>query len=246
MNVSPIPLNILGVVGARSGSKSLPNKNILPLLGKPMMSWIIGAAKRSSLITRVVLSTDSPAYAEIGRQYGAETPFMRPPELCGDLVPDFDWLYHAATWLHSNEGWKADIIVRLAPTFPLCKTADIDACLQLLIDHPEADSCYTVIEAPKHPYKMWKMKDDVYIEPIFPDSVINLKDVFNQPRQLLPRAYVYIDASAIRWRTLVEEKRIAGGKVLPYLIADAVDVDHVKDFEKAEEILRSRMGESTE
>src|SRR3990167_10498932 len=84
MNVSPIPLNILGVVGARSGSKSLPNKNILPLVGKPMMSWIIGAAKRSSLITRVVLSTDSPAYAEIGRQYGAETPFMRPPELCGD------------------------------------------------------------------------------------------------------------------------------------------------------------------
>jgi len=243
MSLQNAPLNILGVVGARSGSKSLSHKNIRPLLGKPMLAWITEAAKRSKYITRVVLSTDSPEYAEIGRKYGAEAPFLRPKELSTDLVPDFDWLYHAAVWLNEHEGWKADIIVRLAPTFPLCKTEDIDACIKLLIDHPEADSSYTFVESPKPPYKMWRMRDETYIEPIFSDHVTGLKDAFNQPRQTLPKAYLYIDASAIRWHTLVEEERMAGDKVVPYFIPDALDIDYIQDFEKAEEILRKRTAE---
>src|SRR3989338_4410770 len=104
---------ILGVVGARSGSKSIPHKNIKPLLGKPLMGWIIEAAKKSRLITRLVLSTDSEDYAKIGREYGAETPFLRPPEFSHDTASDIDYLTHAVGWLGANENWKPDIILRL-------------------------------------------------------------------------------------------------------------------------------------
>src|SRR3989344_851906 len=143
-------LKVLAVVGARSGSKGIPDKNIKPLLGKPLMAWIIEAGKASKYITRVVLSTDSPEYAEIGKKYGAEVPFLRPKELAEDHVPDFPWIHHAAVWLAENEGWKADIIVRLPPTSPTCKTEDIDACIELLLNDPSADSSYTIIEPAKH------------------------------------------------------------------------------------------------
>src|SRR3989338_8656060 len=106
-------LRILGIVGARSGSKNISNKNIKLLAGKPLMAWIIEAAKKSRYINRLILSTDSPEYAEVGKKYGAEVPFLRPAELAQDSVPDFDFLYHAATWMRDNAGFQADIILRL-------------------------------------------------------------------------------------------------------------------------------------
>src|SRR3989344_1952415 len=119
-------INILGVVGARSGSKSIPDKNIRPLLGKPLLGWIIEAAKRSKYLSRLILSTDSEKYAEIGRGFGAEAPFFRPAEISGDSADDISYLSHAVDWLRNNEKWKADIILRLPPTTPLCTTESID------------------------------------------------------------------------------------------------------------------------
>ncbi len=234
-------LKILGVVGARSGSVGLPHKNIKLLLGKPLLAWIIEAAKASKYITRVVLSTDSEEYAAIGRQFGAETPFMRPRELAENHVPDFDWLHHAAVWLRDNENWQADIIVRLPPTSPLCTTEDIDACIKLLLLDPNADSAYTVLEATKHPYKMWRTQNNgEYIEPFLSEDFTGIKDAYNKPRQSYPKAYMYIDSSAIRWRTLVDRRSMAGEKVRYRIISEAVDIDTAEDFKRAEKILRAR------
>lgn len=177
-------MNILGVIGARSGSKTIPNKNIKLLLGKPLLAWITEAAKKSKHVTRLIISTDSKEYAEIAKQYGAEAPFMRPTELCGDKVPDFDFLYHAAKWLEENEGWKADIILRLPPTTPLCRPEHIDSCIELLIDDPIADSSRTITPASKHPYKLWKESGE-YIEPFLSEEYTGLKDAHNMPLSLI-------------------------------------------------------------
>src|SRR3989339_2096135 len=99
-------IKVLGIVGARSGSKSIPHKNIRPLLDKPLMAWIIEAAKNSKYISRLILSTDSSEYARIGRQYGAETPFARPAEFANDTASDIDYLTHAVQWMEENENWK--------------------------------------------------------------------------------------------------------------------------------------------
>ena len=79
-------MKILGIIGARSGSKGVPGKNIRPLLGKPLIGWIIEKAKKSKYINRVIVSTDSEQYAEIARSFGAETPFLRPKEFAADTM----------------------------------------------------------------------------------------------------------------------------------------------------------------
>ncbi len=234
---------VLAVVGARSGSKSIPHKNIKPLLGKPLLAWVIEAAKKSKYVTKVILSTDSPEYAEIGRRYGAEIPFMRPAELAKDSVPDFDYLYHAATWMSESAGFKADIILRLPPTTPLCKTESIDACIKLLIDNPEADSSRTITAASKHPYKLWRTEGK-YLKPFLSEEYTGLKDAHNMPRQSFPAAFSHVDVIALRWNTLVNQKAMAGEKILFHQIPklDAVDIDTEIDFLVAEELLRRRLG----
>ena len=69
-------MQVLAVIPARSGSKSIRHKNILLLHGKPMLAYSIDHALSSSLVTRTIVSTDSEEYAEIARDNGAETPFQ--------------------------------------------------------------------------------------------------------------------------------------------------------------------------
>ena len=235
-------MNILGVIGARAGSKTIKDKNIKPLLGKPLLGWIASAARASSFVSRVVISTDSPLYAKIASEQGVEAPFLRPKELAEDHVPDFDYLYHAATWLRDNENWKADIILRLPPTTPLCKTEHIDACIKLLLDDPKADSSRTVTPASKHPYKLWR-ESDGYLQPFLAESFTGLKDAHNMPRQALPLAYQHVDVIALRWDTLVEERSMAGERVRYHVISknDAIDIDSEVDFMVAEALLKKRL-----
>ena len=71
-------LKILGIIGARSGSKGLKNKNIKSFNGKPLISRIIGISLKSKYINRLIVSTDSEKYAKIARSFGAEIPYIRP------------------------------------------------------------------------------------------------------------------------------------------------------------------------
>lgn len=234
---------VLGVIGARSGSKSIPDKNIKPLLGKPLFAWIAEAGKESNYVSRIIMSTDSPEYAKLANEHGIETPFLRPAELSGDSVPDFDYLYHAATWLKDTEDWQADIIVRLPPTNPLCTPEHIDACVELLLNDPEADSSRTIVVASKHPYKLWRMNGD-YIEPFLSEEYTGLKDAHNLPRQSFPQAYQHVDVIALRWNTLVEDREMAGKKVRYHVIPklEAVDIDTEIDFLVAEVLLKKHHG----
>ncbi len=235
------PLKILGLVGARSGSKGIQHKNIKPLFGKPLMAWIIEAAKKSNYIDRIVVSTDSLEYAKIAEKHGAEAPFIRPSELSEDSTPDFPWIHHATTWLKENENWEADIVIRLPPTSPTVMTKDIDACIELLINDPLADSAYTIIEPDKHPYKMWQInKDGKHIEPFIPEIITNDREIYNKPRQSYPKAYYYTDTSAIRLKTITDKKSLSGDNVLFQIINESIDIDTIEDFEKAEKILRKR------
>ena len=236
-------MNILGVIGARSGSKSIPHKNIKPLMGKPLMGWIIEAAKKSRYVTRVILSTDSPEYQEVGRKFGAETPFLRPAEFANDTATDMDYLTHAVKWLEENESWKADIILRLPPTTPLCKTETIDACIKLLLDDPTATSARAIATAPKHPYKLWKIEGDELL-PFIPKEVTGHREPSGMARQFYkPAAYAHIDVIAVRYDTLMKDGLLTGTRTRYHMIdkKDAIDIDTENDFLLAEIILKNRV-----
>lgn len=232
-------MKVLGVIGARSGSRGVPDKNIRPLAGKPLFAWIADAAKQSHSVTRLIMSTDSPRYADLAIEQGIEVPFLRPKELAEDHTPDFDYLYHAATTLRDREGWQADVILRLAPTTPLCRPEHIDACVELLKNDQSADSSRTIASVSKHPYKLWRASTDGYLEPFLSEEHTGFKDAHNMPRQSFPKAFQHVDVIALRWRTLVEEKSMAGKRVRYHVIPKpyAIDIDTPLDFFIAEKLM---------
>jgi len=81
---------ILALIPARGGSKGIPRKNIRPFAGYPLIAWSIAAAKQSSLVPRVIVSTDDEEIAAVAREWGAETPFLRPAELAQDIIPSVE------------------------------------------------------------------------------------------------------------------------------------------------------------
>ena len=83
---------ILGVIGIRSGSKGIKNKNILPFNGQPLVARILKTALKSKYINRLIISTDSKKYAKISKKYGAEIPFLRPKKLSGDKAHELEFI----------------------------------------------------------------------------------------------------------------------------------------------------------
>jgi len=113
---------ILALIPARGGSKGLPRKNILPLSGKPLIAWTVEAAKNSKYIDNCIVSTDDIEIAECAEKYGAEIPFLRPPNLATDFTSSNDVILHAIENIHDNY----DLLVLLQPTSPLRTEYDID------------------------------------------------------------------------------------------------------------------------
>ncbi len=110
---------VLALIPARGGSKSIPRKNILPFAGFPLIAFSIAAGLASETVNRVIVSTDDEEIAGFSRRYGAETPFIRPAHLAEDSTPDLPVFQHALEWLQENEAYQPDIVVQLRPTSPL-------------------------------------------------------------------------------------------------------------------------------
>ncbi len=138
-------MSFVGVIPARGGSKRLPRKNVLPFAGKPLLAWTAEAALASSL-DAVILSTDDPETAEIGRACGLEVPFMRPAALADDAAPMLPVLSHLADWLEQNRTLP-EALVLLQPTSPLRQARHIDEAVMLFRDS-RADSLISVTEMP--------------------------------------------------------------------------------------------------
>ena len=111
--------DVIAIIPARSGSKSVSDKNVKMLSGHPLMAYSIAAAKLSKSINRVIVSTNSEDYANIATSYGAEAPFIRPEEHSTDTATDRGWVIHAMEWLKKNENKVPDYWVHLRPTTPL-------------------------------------------------------------------------------------------------------------------------------
>ncbi len=230
---------VLGVIPARAGSKGVPNKNIRPLLGRPLIVYSIEAAQASRYIDRVIVSTDGEQISKIAKKFGAEVPFLRPADLAQDDTPDTPVFEHCVRWLKENENYTPDIIVHLRPTGPLRTSEEIDEAIELLEKHPQADSVRSVEEPPKPPYKMWK-PSKLYMKPFI--TLTGIKDFHTAPRQTLPKVYqTTADIGVFRLKTLLNKNSIIGDKVLPYVLRrPTVDIDSRHDFQIAELLLKMK------
>ena len=235
-------LNILGLVGIRSGSKGVPNKNIRPLAGKPLVGWILNTAMKSNYINRIMVSTDSEDYAEIARSFGAEVPFLRPFSLAGDKSPEFDYVANYLHWLEVNESYIPDIVVRMMATVPLQSSLDIDAVIRILIEDRYADSAVVISEARQHPLKALKLiKDSNGEEKLVSYFSESGREVTPVARQSYEKAYFRSNVIATRLKTIKETKTLTGDIVRYHIIPQerAIDIDNEIDFSIVEHLINN-------
>lgn len=226
-------MKIISLIPARGGSKGIKNKNLTEIEGKSLVGHSITHSLESKLIQRTFLSSDSDLIIAEGIKYGAEVPFVRPAELAEDHVLDIPVFEHLLAFLKEKENYIPDIVVHLRPTAPYRNPQWIDDAIQLLIDHPEADSVRSVSEPGQHPYRVFTLDEKGFLNPI-------MKAEHPQPyllrRQDLPTMYFYncvIDVT--RTSTITEQHSMTGSKIYPYIMDsnDVIDIDTPLDLEFA-------------
>jgi CMP-N,N'-diacetyllegionaminic acid synthase len=228
-------LNIIGVIHARGGSVRIPLKNIKPLGGKPLISYMIKAALGSKYLRRVIVSTDHQDIKKIALECGAEVPFLRPPHLSTDCPSE--WVsQHAVEFIEEQESMPVDIVVTMQPTTPFCLSSDIDACLDILLSSPELNSVFSARIVRERPEWMFLVQENHRGQLLVKGELKEERGIFQSlPTLAMPNGAVY----ATRRNTLFTEGAIISQKTGLYIVPHerSVDIDEPLDFLFAEFLL---------
>ncbi|MDD5773369.1 MAG: acylneuraminate cytidylyltransferase family protein [bacterium] len=225
---------ILGIIPARGGSKGLPQKNILPLLGKPLIAWTIEEARSSKYIDKIIVSTDDEKIAVISRKYGAEVPFIRPKELATDNAKTIDVILNIQKWFEGHNDYY-DAIMVLQPTSPLRKKEHIRESVELFYERG-AQSVISVAIADKHPWWCNTLPSDGCMSRFLPKKAQN-------NRQKLPEYYCLNGAIYLTdWKYFKDKRSFWGPRTYAYKMEkrSSIDIDDKLDFAFAELILSKK------
>jgi CMP-N,N'-diacetyllegionaminic acid synthase len=226
--------SVVALIPARSGSERVRDKNVRPLAGHPLLAYAIASAQQSGVFDRVVCSTDSGKIAEVAQRYGADVPFLRPPELATSTSPDIEWIKHALGQF--DEHYDLFAIVRA--TNPFRGPDVLRRGLGRLLDTPEADSIRAVELVKQHPGKMWLL-DGRTMRPLLDQSHLDVAWHAGQ-YQALPPVYVQNSALEIAWTRVVSQTGTREGRVVvPYFTEEyeGFNIDDEEDWERARRLL---------
>lgn len=227
---------IYALIPARGGSKSIPDKNIVPVNGKPLLAYSVEIGRAAPSVARVFVSTDSPRIREIALGLGAEAPFLRPASLGEDLSPDLGVFQHWLAFLREAGEPLPEFVLHLRATSPLRSVGMIEAAVALLRNDPAADSVRSVCAPSQNPFKMWR-EEAGYLKPLLEGPV---PEAYNMPRQILPEVWWQTaTVDLVRTRVILAGS-MTGEKIKPLRIraGDAIDIDEHLDLERARERLR--------
>jgi len=235
-------------VPARSGSERVPQKNVRPLAGHPLIAYAIETALQSGVFDRVVVSTDSEEIAEVARWYGADVPFLRPAEFATSTSPDIEWLGFTLEKLGTvpsrgqspGKSPAYDLFAIVRATNPFRGPDAVRRGLEQLLATPEADSLRAVELVKQHPGKMWVLEEDGRtMRPLLDQSHLEVAWHAGQ-YQALPEIYVQNSALEIVWTRVVSEGGTREGRVVaPFHTQgyEGFNVDDEEDWERAERLV---------
>ena len=237
MRSTPAKPSCIALIPARSGSKRVPDKNIRPLAGHPLIAYSICAALQSGVFASVVVSTDSEAYARIAREHGAEVPFMRPAEFSGDTSPDIEWVEYTLKRL-AEQGRRYDCFSILRPTSPFRLPETIRRAWTEFCAEDGVDSLRAVEKCGQHPGKMWVIRGRRML-PLLPFGPAE-QPWHSSQYPSLPLVHVQNASLEIAWsRVVLEGRTIAGHVLMPFLTRDeeGFDVNQPYDWALAEQMV---------
>lgn len=229
-------MKVLTIIPARGGSKGVKNKNIKPLLGKPLICYTIDAALESSFTDKIVVSTDSDLIAKTCENYGVQV-IKRPFEFSTDSAPIELALRHAIKYLEQNQNFIPDIVVWLQANVPIRKKGQIENVIQKLID-TKADSVITVTKVTQRPELMKKIGEN--------ERLVPLTNAESYRRQDFSDLFIADGAViAIKKDILMETEGMTGahvflGENIKCVVQDAkyaIEIDDPFDFDVVEGLL---------
>lgn len=224
------------IIPARGGSQRIPLKNIKPFCGKPMIAWSIDAARACGCFDRIIVSTDDEDIAGVARHYGAEIPFLRPPELSDHKTGTIPVIAHAIQWLQEH-GESPTIVCCLYATAPFVQAADIQRGLSLL----EAVGCDYAFSVTSYPFP---------IQRAIRITTANRVDMFD-PEHFNTRSQdleeAYHDAGQFYWgrpEAWLSGKPIFSTGAVPVILPRhrVQDIDTQEDWERAEWLFKALAG----
>lgn len=217
----------LAVIPARGGSKRIPRKNIKPFHGKPMISYAIAAALASEAFDRVIVSTDDDEIAQVAREYGAEVPFVRPPELADDHTPTVPVIAHAIAACQSI-GFDVQEVCCIYPGVPFISTNDLRAAYEQLLA-TGAHYVFPVTGFPSPIQRALRRLPDGSVSPFQPEFAAT------RTQELEPG---YFDVGQFYWGKasswLADLNVHLNGTTLVIPEWRVVDIDTPADWERAE------------
>ncbi len=226
-------MRILGLIPARGGSKGIPGKNIRHLNGLPLLAYTASAAKRSSSLSSVVLSTDDETIAVVGRSCGLEVPFIRPGVLATDTAKSVDVIQHALNFFEEKNLYF-DAVCLLQPTYPFREAGLIDACVEKFIK-TRSETLFTVQRIPHNynPHWIFEENSEGFLSIATKDREIIAS------RQQLPAAFIRDGAVYLITRKLIMQHNTLYGQRISYVETPKrwyANIDTDEDWYRAEEI----------
>ncbi|MBX4211221.1 MAG: acylneuraminate cytidylyltransferase family protein [Candidatus Yanofskybacteria bacterium] len=232
-------MNIVAVIPARGGSKTIPLKNLKVFAGKPLIAWSILAAKKSKHISRVIVSTDHPEIAKVAKKYGAEVPFLRPAQFAAHTAGIEPVLKHTYEWLLENENYKADALILLMPTTPTRQSFHIDDAVKIF-KKTKADSVLGVNETPANHTPYWTLTRSPSGKVVLWGN-IPLKKILTRRQDFPQKCYARNDLVYVfKPKNLYDKQRsnIYGNKVELYEVSDPaiyeMDINTPDEWAEAE------------
>lgn len=227
---------VLGLIPARGGSKGLPGKNTRDLCGKPLIAWTIDAARASSSLDAVVVSTDDSSIAAIAAKHGAEVPFLRPADLAGDTASSIDVVIHAIDAL-AAEGRVFDLVVLLEPTSPLREASDIDNGVSRMLSMG-AGAVVSVCRAESaHPAFMYRQRADERLAPFMERQPTGLRR-----QEIEPLFFLEGTLYASRIDVLRAKRSFYHDDTIAYEVPKwkSIEIDDLDDFLMVEALAKNK------
>lgn len=226
--------SVVALIPARSGSERVPDKNVRPLAGHPLLAYAVATARQAEIFDRIVCSTDSGKVAEVAQRYGADVPFLRPGALATATSPDIEWITHALDQLDE----RYDLFAIVRATNPFRGPDVLRRGLEQLLATPEADSIRAVERVKQHPGKMWLLEGKT-MRPLLDQSHLDVAWHAGQ-YQALPEVYAQNSALEIAWTRVVSQTRTREGRVVaPYLTSgfEGFNIDDEDDWDRARRLV---------
>lgn len=225
-------MNIIGIIPARGGSKGIPRKNIVSISNTPLIGFTITAAKKSKLLSKVIVSSDDKEIISISKKFGADVPFIRPQNLSNDNTPMISVIRHSLDFL--KQSFKSiEALVLLQPTSPLRNEKHIDEAIQLFLE-TKASSVVSVTQVPHQyiPDCLLSINNNGFLDPVSSKKYLN--------RQAKPKYYARNGPAILVVNPeVIIKNELYGDNSIPYImnIDESIDVDNFSDLEKVRKMI---------